>query len=189
MTQKTDYKNASKLIIKEIENVLLKVDQTDVDTLIKEILKADKVFMIAVGRVFLAMQCFCKRLVHLGVDANLVGAVNEKAFTPKDLLLVASGSGESVLPVVIAKKASKLRGRIGLITSADSSTIKSMSDFTVRLHCPTKNNKEEGVKSIQPMSTLFDQSLHIFGDIIALSLQDIKQLPSDELWKYHANLE
>ncbi|MBF0104011.1 MAG: sugar isomerase [Deltaproteobacteria bacterium] len=179
----------SRQVMTEIDAVLSRVTPSEVETLVQEIMSAEKVFVVAVGRVFLALQCFCKRLVHLGINANIVGAVNEGAFTEKDLLLVASGSGESVFPKVIAEKAVKLKGRIGLITSAESSTIKSMAHFAVHLPCPTKNDKNRGVISIQPMSTLFDQALHIFGDIVSLSIQNRKHIPKDELWRFHANLE
>lgn len=179
----------SKAVLGEIGKVLCQVEPAEVDVLVAEIFKAEKVFVIAVGRVFLAMQCFCKRLAHLGVDANVVGAINEAAMTPNDLLLVASGSGESIVPLSIARKAIKLGGRVGVITSATTSTIKSLSNFVVHLPCPTKNDMNRGVKSIQPMSTLFDQCLHIFGDIVAMKMLQTKTLTHEELWRFHANLE
>ena len=183
------YKSNSKLINNEILQLLISVDPEEVRVLIDEIIKADKVFFIGVGRVFLSLQCFCKRLTHLGIEANIVGSVNEKAISTKDLLIVASGSGESVCPAVIAKKASALDGRIGLITSARDSTIKTISNFAVHLPSPTKNDPNLGVKSKQPMSTLFDQALHIFGDVVSMIIQSENDLTEEELWNYHANLE
>jgi len=183
------YKSNSKLIINEISRLLISVDPEEVYLLVDEIIKADKVFFIGVGRVFLSLQCFCKRLAHLGIEANIVGAVNEKAMSKGDLLIVASGSGESVFPAVISKKALALNGRIGLITSARDSTIKSISNFAVHLPCPTKNDPHLGIKSKQSMSTLFDQTLHIFGDVVAMIIQSDKGLTKEDLWNYHANLE
>jgi len=169
--------------------VIAKVDAKEVEILVGEILKADKVFLIAVGRVFLSLQCFGKRLSHLGIEVHVVGSIAEKPITGRDLLIVASGSGESVVPLVIVQKAKKYNAKIGIITSSRSSTIKSLADFAVHLPCPTKTDKEQGVKSIQPMSTLFDQSLHVFGDAVSMVIQMRKNLPKEELWKYHANLE
>ena len=183
------YKSNSKLIINEISHLLISVDPEEVYILVDEIIKADKVFFIGVGRVFLSLQCFCKRLAHFGIEANIVGAINEKAMTPRDLLIVASGSGESIFPAVIAKQAVALDGRIGLITSASDSTIKTISNFAVHLPSPTKNDPNLGVKSKQPMSTLFDQALHIFGDVVSMIIQSEKGLTKEELWNYHANLE
>ena len=44
-------------------------------------------------------------------------------------------------------------------------------------------------KSIQPMSTLFDQALHIYGDIVSLGIIEKLKINKKKLWKYHANLE
>jgi 6-phospho-3-hexuloisomerase len=179
----------SKQILLEIQTVLEQVDPQEVDRLVKELLAAEKVFFFAVGRVFLSLECFAKRLGHLGVDCQVVGSINEKPITPHDLLLVASGSGESKLPVEIARIAKSKGAGLGIITSARSSTLKSLCDFAVHLPCPTKNDIAAGVTSMQPMSALFDQSLHIFGDTTAILLQQRKGLDTGDLWQYHANLE
>ncbi|MBI2075841.1 MAG: SIS domain-containing protein [Candidatus Aenigmarchaeota archaeon] len=177
------------IITDEINAVLHRVKPEEVETLVREILQAEKVFLIAVGRVFLSLQCFGKRLNHLGVNVQVVGSVTEKAITERDLLLVASGSGESVVPKAIAEKAKKLNARIGIITAAPASTIKGMADFAVRLPCPTKTNIPDVVVSVQSMSTLFDQTLHVFGDAVAMLIQERKALRNEDLWKNHANLE
>ena len=52
-----------------------------------------------------SLQCFGKRLSHLGFKIELVGSLTEKPATKKDLLIVASGSGESIVPLQITKKA------------------------------------------------------------------------------------
>ena len=176
-------------IVAEVGAVLARVDSDEVERLANEILSAEKVFIFAVGRVFLALQCFGKRLGHLGIDCQVVGAVNEKPITSRDLLLVASGSGESKLPVQIARIARSKGARLGLITSARTSTLKTLSDFAVHLPCPTKNDPDYGVASIQSMSTLFDQALHIFGDEIAMTIQQRKGIKTEDLWHFHANLE
>ncbi len=184
-----DQKTITKQIIAEIETVLAQVDSAEVDRLIAELMTAEKVFFFAVGRVMLSLECLAKRLAHLGIDCQVVGAITEKPITPRDLLLIASGSGESKLPVEIARIAKAKGARLGIITSARSSTIRGLADFAVHLPCPTKNDLAAGVKSIQPLSTLFDQSLHIFGDVLAIQVQHHKGLKTEDLWQYHANLE
>ena len=152
-------------------------------------MRAEKIFIVGLGRVFLSLQCLAKRLAHFGFDVNVVGSIVEKSITGRDLLIVASGSGESQVPVNITKIAKKYHARIALITSAQQSTIKSLSDAVVHLPCPTKNDFSFGVKSIQSMSTLFDQTLHIFGDVLCLLLQQKTGQTNEELWSRHANLE
>ena len=46
-----------------------------------------------------------KRFAHLGIKAHCVGEINEPAIKKDDLLIVGSGSGGSLFPLGIAKKA------------------------------------------------------------------------------------
>lgn len=185
----TEYSKLVQRILFEIGTTLRKVEPAEVERLVTEILKAERVFIFGVGRVFLALQCLGKRLGHLQIDCQVVGSVTEKPITKKDLLLVASGSGESKLPVQVARLARKKGADVGLITSARRSTLKGIADFCVHLSAPTKTDSSEGVSSIQPMSNLFEQALHIFGDIVAIMIQKKKGLKNNNLWKRHANLE
>ena len=195
-----NYEINSNIVIDEIKKALLAIPANQTKNLINQITKADRVFLIAIGRVSLSLQCFGKRLSHLGIRVELVGSLTEKPATKKDLLIVASGSGESLIPVQIAKKAKQIGCKILLITSAKKSTIRKISNFVVELRSPTKltmKNMKENLfdsssktgKSIQPMSTLFDQALHIYGDIVSLEIIKKLKVNKNKLWQYHANLE
>jgi len=182
------YKQLTTQTIQELQKVILNIDSTEVEQLIQEILTVDKVFFIAVGRVFLSLNCFIKYLGHLGINCQIVGSVTEKPIGPNDLLLIASGSGESKLPVTIAQIAKTKNARIGLITASKDSTLLRLSNFSVYLDCPTKVNLTNN-KSAQSMTFLFDQSLHLFGDIVGRLIQEKLNLTEKELWNRHANLE
>jgi len=183
------YQKLVQVVTNEIHEVLSRVSTEEVYNLVEAIMAAEKVFVFGVGRVFLALKFIAKRLAHLGVDTQVVGSITEKAIGSNDLLLIASGSGESKLPVEISRIAKKYQAKLGLITSATESTIKEMADLVVHLPSPTKNDSNFGVQSVQPMTNLFDQSLHIFGDVLSIIIQNKKGLSDEELWKYHANLE
>ena len=203
------YIENSSQIVKEINDLLISVPKSQTNNLVKFILKANRVFLVAIGRVNLSLQCFGKRLSHLGIKVELVGSLTEKPASKKDLLIVASGSGESLIPIQITKKAKSIGCKICHITSSKKSTIRSMSDIVVELNAPhkgnTKNNllkikkekKNESLfdsaskskDSIQPMSTLFDQALHIYGDIVALEIMNKLKISKKNIWKFHANLE
>lgn len=195
-----NYEINTSIVVEEIKKALLAIPNDQTTNLINQIIKADRVFLVAIGRVSLSLQCFGKRLSHLGIKVELVGSLTEKPATTKDLLIVASGSGESLIPVQIAKKAKQIKCKILLITAAKKSTIRKISNFVVELHSPTKlivKNEHENLfdsaskteKSIQPMSTLFDQALHIYGDVVSLGIIEKLKINKNKLWKYHANLE
>ena len=135
-----NYKVNTNLIVGEIGNILSEVKVKQTDNLINQIILAERVFLVAIGRVNLSLQCFGKRLSHLGFKIELVGSLTEKPATKKDLLIVASGSGESIVPLHITKKAKKIGCKILHITSAKKSSIRKLANFVVELNAPTKKN-------------------------------------------------
>lgn len=59
----------------------------------------------------------------------------------------------------------------------------------VRIPVQTKLYLEDEISSNQPMSSLFEQSLLLLGDIVAKMIVERKQINLKSLWQYHANLE
>ncbi len=176
------------LVLKELEQVLGRIQGQELEQLAQMIIASNKVFVVGVGRVLLAMMAGVKRLNHLGIEAYYVGQIDEPAATDKDLLIVASNSGESVFPVAVAKKAQQLHVKIAYIGGNVQSTCAKMSDLTVIVPTVSKLGTS-GIPSAQPMTTLFEQSLLLICDILALMIIEKKQLNVSELWEKHANLE
>jgi len=55
---------------------------------------------------------------------------------------------------------------------------------------PAAGKPGSGTKpSQQPMTSLFEQSLLLVGDAIAMSMVRKRDIDLDSLWEYHANLE
>lgn len=184
-----EYQNAYKLVINECEEALSKISVDDVDRLITMITNADKVFFVGVGRVLLELEAFAKRLAHIGIETVIVGQITEPAFTENDVLIVGSGSGESLVSVAIAKKAKQIGGKIVHIGSNTESSIKNMTDLMVRIPVQTKLYREDEITSDQPMSSLFEQSLLLLGDTVAKMIVEEKKIELKSLWRCHANLE
>lgn len=179
----------SQMIVSECQQALAKIDEEQSEKLVEAILNADQVFFIGVGRVLLSLQSICKRFAHLGIQAHYVGEITEPAFTDRDLLIVGSGSGETLFPKAIAQKAKTIGAKIAWIGSNAESTIASLADYKVRIPVQSKLNKEDEFKSEQPMTSLFEQCMLIYGDSLAVEIIERKGLDLHSLWKYHANLE
>jgi 6-phospho-3-hexuloisomerase len=182
----TTHKN---IVLEELNRALSQVSDDTVQTLINEITSAEKVFFVGVGRVMLSLQSICKRLAHIGIDTHYVGEITEPALTDKDLLIVGSGSGSTLFPLAIAKKAHQIGARVIHIGSNPNSELKSIVSLMVRIPVQTKYYLEDEIPSEQPMTSLFEQSLLLFGDIVALMIIKQKDLNLKSLWQYHANLE
>jgi 6-phospho-3-hexuloisomerase len=59
----------------------------------------------------------------------------------------------------------------------------------VRIPVRTKFYLEDEIDSQQPMTSLFEQSLLLLGDVAAKMMIDRRHLDMKGLWQYHANLE
>ena len=182
------YDEASEEVLAELKKTLESVDPASLERLAQEILKADQVFFVGVGRVMLALQCVCKRFAHLGIKAHCVGEINEPAIKNDDLLIVGSGSGGSLFPLGIAKKA-RVDCTIVHIGSNPNSQMKDIADFMVRIPVRTKNYLEDEIDSCQPMTSLFEQAVLLVGDVLAKMIIEQRHLDMRSLWQYHANLE
>ena len=183
------YEEACQVILKECKKSLSSVSREMIEELVNRILRARKVFFIGVGRVMLSMEAMAKRLAHCGIDTVCVGQITEPAITTEDLLIAASGSGESVITVGIARKAKSLGVQVVMIGSNAESTLASLADLIVRIPVRTKLKKTDEIQSEQPMTSLFEQTLLLLGDAVAKIIIEKQHLDMENLWKYHANLE
>ena len=95
-----------------------------------------------------------------------------------------------MFPLGIAKKArAAVDCKIVHIGSNQNSEMKDIADFMVRIPVRTKFYLDDEIDSCQPMTTIFDQSLLLLGDIIAKMMIEEKNINMKDLWQYHANLE
>jgi 6-phospho-3-hexuloisomerase len=189
MSRYSTYEAAKTLLISECSEMLSRISSDEVDAFIAHLCHAEKVFFVGVGRVLLSMEAMAKRFAHLGINAIVVGQITEPAITNHDVLIVGSGSGESVYPVDIARKAKTIGASILYIGSNRDSTIGKMADATIRIPARTKLYRQDEYDSEQPMSSLFEQCLLLLGDAIALILISRNNINLKDLWKCHANLE
>ena len=180
------YRETMETITEECRLTLSKVNPESVDEFVNVLLAAEKVFFIGVGRVMLSLEAMAKRFAHLGVNTVCVGQITEPAITNADALIVGSGSGESVIPVSIAKIAKKYGAKIIYI---GSNPMAGMADVFVRIPARSKLYLEDETESVQPMTSLFEQSLLLFGDTVAKLIIDKNNINIKELWQCHANLE
>ncbi len=184
------YEETCTAVFVELQKTMHHIDPNSLQRLSQEILAADQVFFVGVGRVMLALQCICKRLAHLGIKTHYVGEITEPAITENDLLIVGSGSGGSLFPLGIAKKARQtVDCRIVHIGSNPNSEMQNICDFMVRIPVRTKWYLEDEIDSCQPMTSLFEQSVLLLGDILAKMIIEQQQIDMKSLWQYHANLE
>lgn len=174
----------------ELKNSMERVNDAETEALVDALLAARAIFLAGAGRSGLMIKAFAMRLMHMGFNAYVVGETVTPNIGAGDLLLIGSGSGETASLVSMANKARKLGARVALATIFPRSSIGSGADVVVAIPAPTPKAKTDaGVSSIQPMGSLFEQSLLLVLDAVILRLMEKKGLDSDAMFGRHANLE
>lgn len=176
-------------ILKELENCSSLISNEEAEKLVDEILKSNKVFVAGAGRSGFMAKSFAMRMMHMGFDAYVIGETVTPTFEKGDILIIGSGSGETKSLVTIAEKAKTLSGEIAAITIFPDSTIGQLADFTIKLPGAPKDKTENDYKTIQPMGSLFEQTLLLLYDAIILRLMAKRGLDSTKMYGKHANLE
>ena len=64
-----------------------------------------------------------------------------------------------------------------------------LADYQVRIPVQSKLACPDELRSQQPMTSLFEQTLLLYGDAVARVIVERKALDLTSLWQYHANLE
>lgn len=180
----------SKIVCEELTRTLSAISSEEAEELADRIYSAKKIFVAGAGRSGFMMKAFAMRLMHMGFDSHVIGETTTPNTEKGDILLIGSGSGETGSLAAIAKKAKSMGITLGLVTIFKSSTIGQLADVTVEIPAPTPKVKQEtGFQSIQPMGSLFEQSLLLFLDSVILRLMEKQHKDSNTMFTKHANLE
>lgn len=154
---------------------------------IDEIRAADRIYIAAAGRSLLMMRAFAMRLMHLGKTVFVVGDTVTPAARAGDLLLMASGSGETSTLVAVAKKAVSHQMRLVLFTTYPQSTLGAMADAVMFLPGKAKP-RENNMKQGQPGGNIFEHMLLTAADCIILQIAELDHIDITQ-FRLHANLE
>jgi 6-phospho-3-hexuloisomerase len=177
-------------IISEIDKTIKKIDDISVSKVIEKIISDKRIFVAGAGRTGLVMRSFAMRLMHLGFRVYLIGDITTPSIDEEDILLIGSGSGNTSSLINISKKAKEIGVNTILLTIDPSSIIGRLASIKTCIPAPSpKLETKNDYHSLQPMGSLFEQSLMIVLDTIIWMLMDKMEVDSKIMFKNHANLE
>lgn len=153
-------KETSRYILKEIQEVLAKVDDSIVDEIVKSIISANKIFVYGVGRSGLVGKAFAVRLVQMGLNVHFIGETTTPIVETSDLVIIVSNTGETMSAVQTANIVRRVGAKVVSITSNMHSKLAQASSISLEL--PTM--KDEQRRKIAPLGTLFEDSTFLLFD-------------------------
>jgi 6-phospho-3-hexuloisomerase len=172
----------------EVRQALADTRPEEVDRLIDAIIGARGVFCSGQGRSGLMISAFAMRLVHLGLHAHVVGETTTPAIGAGDLLIAATGSGQTRTTLAIVEAARERGARTAAITAHPDSPIGRAVDFALELHAPITHDGTHG-RSIQPPGSLFEQALLVCCDATIMTLMERLGTTKEEMRARHTKLE
>lgn len=174
-------------ILEEIKNVIAKVDEEEIKKIVSILKKEMRIFVDGEGRSGFQAKGFAMRLMHIGYNSYVMGETITPALKKGDIYVAISGSGKTKNTLSNAKAAKDLGLTIIGVTSKKDSPLVEISDLV--LEVPGKTKNDTGVASIQLLSSLFDQSVHIVLDDLCLLTSKKDNLSDNEAVKNHINVE
>jgi 6-phospho-3-hexuloisomerase len=152
---------------------------------------SSRIFVAGAGRSGLCMRAFGMRLMHLGKTVYVVGETTTPGIAATDLLILGSGSGRTTSLCAMAKQARRLGAQVLLFTTDAESPLARLSDLQVVIPAPSFRVMDDmhDSLSIQPLGTLFEQSMLILCDSLILALMRRTGVSAIQMFAHHANLE
>ena len=119
-------------VVQELSQTVHLISDSEAEKLVNQILESKKIFVAGAGRSGLMGKSFVMRMMHMGIDAYVVGETVTANLEKDDLLIIGSGSGETKTLVAIAEKAKSLGGKVAAVTISPESTIGELADIIVK---------------------------------------------------------
>jgi len=150
-----------------------------------------RIFVAGAGRSGLCMRALGMRLMHLEKTVYVVGETTTPSIVAQDLLILGSGSGRTTSLLAIAGQARRQGAKILLFTTDASSPLAELADYRVVIPAPSLKTTEglSGLISMQPLGTLFEQSMLILCDSLIIGLMQRTGANGAQMFERHANLE
>lgn len=172
-------------VLHEIDNVVAQVSPGDAERFYRAVTSAGRVFITGEGRSLFVAQTFAMRLTHLGIDAAVIG----EATCPKpgvgDLLVAVSGSGKTATVLAIVEGTKKASCKVYAISASANNPLTKIADDLLLIPGATKVEGKGEVKSTQPLSSLFDQALHVVLDAVNLLIFQRRGKRKDQVKAKH----
>jgi len=190
-------KKTAENITKHALAVIERIDEEQVDLMIKTIQSSKSVFIVRSGRSELIGMAFAMRLMHLGFVVYVIGDVTTPSINKDDCLIAISGSGETRTVTLAAETAAESGSSVIGITANTSSTLTNYLDVTINIESktkiPWKHYTSQVLKGnyddLTPMGTLFEDSTHLFLDGLIAEFMAILGKKEDDLKSRHATIE
>lgn len=170
-------------IHEKMAHIFEEIDQQSVERALDLFKDKPRVFVYGTGRSGLVSRAFAIRLVHLGYQTFVIGETITAPVQEDDLVVLVSGSGETIPVAMTADIARQIGAKIISVTADPGSHIGRAADVLLHLDAP------DGDGDLAPLGTLFEAGAWIVLDGIIAELMDRIGEGEGDMRERHATLE
>lgn len=169
------------LIVDELNRNIRSVKCEQLDALVDMIINANRVYTYGCGRSGFAMMSFGMRIMHLGKECHYVHDTCVPPIKADDLLIIASGSGNTDSTFAIAERGRRLGCKVVLVSENKDSRIGRIA--TMCLEMPWDRT------SLQPLGNCYDQTQNVVLDTVIFKAMNKMGINEAIMDKNHTNIE
>ena len=174
-------------ILKEVNDVVSNVNEKEVYEVVNIIDKSNSIFVDGEGRSGFQAKGFAMRLMHIGYKSYVMCETITPALKKNDIYIAISGSGTTKNTLSNARSSKDLGLKVIAVTSKRNSSLGEIADIVLVVPGKVKGDGEG--ESIQLLSSLFDQAVHIVLDWICLLISKRDNFSNKEALNNHVNVE
>jgi 6-phospho-3-hexuloisomerase len=129
------------------------------------------------------------RLMHLGLDAHVVGDMTATPVAAGDLLLVSAGPGSFSTVLALLGVARGAGARTMVVTAQPGGAAPRSADVVIHLPAQTMADDRSATAGLLPMGSLYESVQLIFFDLVSILLREKMGQSPDGMRARHTNLE
>lgn len=186
MSKKTIFYDSIVYIQRKVKEILNKVSNVEIEKVKKLFFTSNRIFLYGAGRSGLVAKAFAIRLMHLGFQTFVIGETITAPVQKGDLVIIISGSGETIPAVMTAEIARNLEASVVSITGKRKSDIARFADITLYISASCDDVER---KKFAPLGTLFEASVWILLDGLIADLLESKKETETDMRGRHATLQ
>lgn len=173
----------------EVGEALGRIPPETAEELCAELEAARRIACYGVGREGLMVRALCMRLMHVGLDAHVVGDMTTPPLGPGDLLLASAGPGSFSTVLALLGVARAAGARTAVVTAQPAGEAPRQADLVVHLPAQTMADDSGPATSVLPMGSLYEAAQLLFFDVVAIRLRERLGQSPEAMRGRHTNLE
>jgi 6-phospho-3-hexuloisomerase len=185
----SEFRDISATVVAELGEVFRRVPLENIDAALDALEKHQRIFVLGIGREGLGSKAFAMRLTHFGKTVHWGWDDTTPAVTADDLFIMPSGPANIPHLHYIAEQVKKTGATLLVATAMPEGPTAQLADIVLTIPARTYGADGDVVDTVQPMGSLFEQSLWIFWDVLYLMLVRRTDARFEDLVARHRNFE